>query len=103
MPVETPKAASTALAIENPPAPEPESRRKKDSKRKRKFPYRKVSDLEIEIAEYEDLVERLQTDLADSEIYRDAERVKDTMEAFEEAEQRLEELYAHWEEAVELN
>ncbi len=98
---------SKALKIENPPEPEPEpepkSRRKKESKRKRKFPYRKVSDLESEIAEYEDLVERLQADLADPDIYRDGDRVKETMEAFEDAQQHLEELYEHWEEAVELN
>ncbi len=101
LPVETPKAI--APKIENPPEPEPDSRRKKDTKRKRKFPYRKVSDLESEIAEYEELVERLQTDLSDPDIYRDGERVKETMEAFEDAQQHLEELYEHWEEAVELN
>jgi ATP-binding cassette, subfamily F, member 3 len=91
------------LHIENPPEPEPEIRRKKEPKRKRKFPYRKVADLELEIAEYEELVERLQADLADPNIYRDGERVKETMEAFEDAQERLEELYEHWEEAVELN
>jgi ATP-binding cassette subfamily F protein 3 len=101
MPAEVPK--SVTPKIENPPEPEPDSRRKKEPKRKRKFPYRKVSDLETEIAEYEELVERLQTDLSDPEIYRDGDRVKETMEAFEDAQQHLEELYEHWEEAVELN
>lgn len=101
VPVESPKA--TMPKIENPPEPELETRRKKEPKRKRKFPYRKVSDLEAEIAEYEELVERLQTDLSDPDIYRDGERVKETMEAFEDAQQHLEELYEHWEEAVELN
>jgi ATP-binding cassette subfamily F protein 3 len=74
LPAETPKAI--AAKIENPPEPEPDSRRKKEPKRKRKFPYRKVSDLETEIAEYEELVERLQTYISDPEIYRDGERVR---------------------------
>ena len=86
-----------------PEAPKSDGGKKKETKRKRKFPYRKVADLEAEIAEYEDLVERLQTDLADPEILRDGDRVKETMEAFEDAQQHLEELYEHWEEAVELN
>jgi ATP-binding cassette subfamily F protein 3 len=100
--VELPKPAAPPVA-EKSNGQEPAEKRKKDSKRKRKFPYRKVSELEGEISEYEDLVERLQTDLADPDIYRDGERVKETMAAFEDAQQHLEELYEHWEEAVELN
>ena len=73
------------------------------SKRKRKFPYRKVVDLEAEIAECEATVAQLETDLADPEVHRDGERIKAATEAFEETQNRLEELYAHWEEAVELN
>lgn len=87
-------------------APEPResnNRKQKEPKRKRKFPYRKVADLEAEIAEYEELVERLQSEMSDPDVLRDGERVKETMEAFEDAQQHLEELYEHWEEAVELN
>lgn len=87
----------------DPELKESNNRKSKDSKRKRKFPYRKVADLEAEISEYEELVERLQGDLGDPEVLRDGERVKDTMDAFEDAQQHLEELYEHWEEAVELN
>ena len=75
----------------------------KPTRRKRRFPYRKVDDLEAEIAENEELVEQLQKHLADPQIYRDGERVKETRQAFEETQARLDELYEHWEEAVELN
>jgi len=73
------------------------------ARRRRKFPYRKVADLEDEIAEQEDLKEQLQTALGNPELHRDGDRVKETMQACEQTEQRLEELYEHWEEAMELN
>ena len=41
--------------------------------------------------------------LATPDLYRDSERVKGTMRAFEETKTRLQQLYEHWEEAVELN
>ena len=41
--------------------------------------------------------------LASPDLYRDGERVKGTMRAFEETKVRLQQLYEHWEEAVELN
>ncbi|MFN0055572.1 MAG: ABC-F family ATP-binding cassette domain-containing protein [Planctomycetales bacterium] len=72
-------------------------------RRKRKFPYRKVSDLEAEITETEVRLHEVQTDLASPEIYRDGPRVKETKLELEELEKKLAELYEHWEEAVELN
>jgi len=75
----------------------------KPERRKRKFPYRKVTELEAEIAEHEELLEHLQANLADPELHRDGTRVKETKQAFEETTARLEELYEHWEEAVEMN
>lgn len=75
----------------------------KPARRKRKFPYRKVEELESEIATTEATVARLESALADGELYRDANKVRDTMQAFEEAKARLQHLYEHWEEAVELN
>ena len=41
--------------------------------------------------------------LASPELYRDGERVKKTTQAFEETKAKLQQLYEHWEEAVELN
>ena len=72
-------------------------------KRKRKFPYRKVEDLEKEVMEQEELVAELEARMVSPEIYRDANLVKETMTDFEDAKERLKTLYEHWEEAVELN
>src|SRR5213075_668205 len=72
-------------------------------KRKRKFPYRKVEELEKEVMEQEEMVAELEARLASPEIYRDAILVKETMTDFEDAKDRLKTLYEHWEEAVELN
>jgi ATP-binding cassette, subfamily F, member 3 len=72
-------------------------------KRKRKFPYRKIEELEEEIAATEMEIQELEQSLASPDLYRDGERVKQTTKAFEEAKTRLHQLYEHWEEAVELN
>jgi ATP-binding cassette subfamily F protein 3 len=80
-----------------------ESRETKPAKRKRKFPYRKVEELEAEIAEEESLVRELEESLASPDLYRDGAKVQETTEAFADAKTRLQQLYEHWEEAVELN
>jgi ATP-binding cassette subfamily F protein 3 len=72
-------------------------------KRKRKFPYRKVEELEAEIAKQEAHLRETEELLASPELYRDGERVKTTTRDFEETKQRLQQLYDQWEEAVELN
>ncbi len=72
-------------------------------KRKRKFPYRKVEELEAEIAATETEIQELEQLMASPDLYRDGERVKETTQAFEEAKEQLKHLYEHWEEAVELN
>jgi ATP-binding cassette subfamily F protein 3 len=72
-------------------------------KRKRKFPYRKVDDLEAEITVQETLVKDLEVKLASPDLYREGGRVHEIMQAFEDAKVILKELYEHWEEAVELN
>jgi ATP-binding cassette subfamily F protein 3 len=73
------------------------------AKRKRRFPYRKVAELEADIAAQEMRLREVEQLLASPELYRDGERVKETTRAFEETKGRLQELYEHWEEAVELN
>ena len=72
-------------------------------KRKRQFPYRKVEELEVDIAGTETEIQELEQQLVSPELYRDGERVKQTTKAFEEAKAHLQQLYEHWEEAVELN
>jgi ATP-binding cassette subfamily F protein 3 len=72
-------------------------------KRKRRFPYRKVEELEADIAAAEMRLREVETLLASPELYKDGERVKETTRAFEETKAQLQQLYEHWEEAVELN
>jgi ATP-binding cassette subfamily F protein 3 len=72
-------------------------------KRKRRFPYRKVEDLEAEIANEEAHLRETEALLASPDLYRDGERVKAATADFEQTKQRLARLYEHWEEAVELN
>ena len=75
----------------------------KPAKRKRQFPYRKVEDLEVDIAAAELEVQRLEEAMASPDLYRDGDKVKQTTKAFEEAKAYIALLYEHWEEAVELN
>jgi ATP-binding cassette subfamily F protein 3 len=89
-----PKPVPAATANHVPAAPR---------RRKRRFPFRKVEDLEAEIGTTEVRLRDLEQRLASPELYRDGERVKETMRAFEETKVRLQQLYEHWEEAVELS
>jgi ATP-binding cassette subfamily F protein 3 len=70
---------------------------------RRKFVYRKVEDLEVDIANCEAERERLEADLGDPAVHRDGERVKELKADYDANEARLEQLYKHWEEAMELN
>ena len=72
-------------------------------KRRRRFPYRKVAELEVEIAAEEAKIRDLESLMASPDLYRDGERVQATTHSFEEAKIRLAQLYERWEEAVELN
>ncbi len=72
-------------------------------KRKRKFPYRKVPEIEAEIAEREGRIEALHLALASPEVLRDGEKVKQAKAELETHELELPRLYEHWEEASELN
>jgi ATP-binding cassette subfamily F protein 3 len=94
------KRKSTPAEVETRPASSAPS---KPAKRKRKFPYRKVEDLEKDVMEQEELVAELEGRLASPDIYKDHSLVKETMQDFEDAKDRLKTLYEHWEEAVELN
>jgi ATP-binding cassette subfamily F protein 3 len=72
-------------------------------KRKRRFPYRKIEELEADIAGAETRLQELEKLLASSELYRDGNRVKETMRDFEDTKASLKQLYEQWEEAIELN
>lgn len=72
-------------------------------KRKRKFPYRKVADLEADILQAETGIEELMQRLSDPQVLRDGRLVKDVQQQLAEQEGRLAQLYEHYEEACELN
>ena len=79
---------------------------KKTSKKpakKRRFSYRKVSDLEDEIFIRETLVQEFQKELAQGETFRNGDRVKSIMAKIAEEQEALKTLYEHWNEATELN
>jgi ATP-binding cassette, subfamily F, member 3 len=72
-------------------------------KRRRQFPYRKLEDIEADIAAVETELAELEDRLASPDLYREGGKVTEVTQAFEETKERLQQLYAHWEEAVELN
>jgi ATP-binding cassette subfamily F protein 3 len=73
------------------------------AKRKRRFPYRKLEDLEADIATAEARQRELEQLLASPDLYRDGDKVKQTTRDFQEIKTQLQQLYEHWEEAVELS
>lgn len=96
-------AAKEPVEKEAPPSNHVAAANATPKKRKRRFPYRKVEDLEADIAREETALRELEALLASPDLYRDGERVKSTTKSFEEAKARLQQLYEHWEEALELN
>jgi ATP-binding cassette subfamily F protein 3 len=72
-------------------------------KRKRQFPYRKAKDLEADIATLEEQILDLEEQLTLPEVYKDGIRVREVMQDLDDAKTKLPQLYAHWEEALELN
>ncbi len=75
----------------------------KSSKRKRKYPYRKVPELEQDIAAAESLIEQLHQQMLDPDFLRDGRKMKQLQQDLTAQEQRLLQLYEHYEEACELN
>jgi ATP-binding cassette subfamily F protein 3 len=71
--------------------------------RKRRFPFRKLAELEDDIAAREMTLYRLQCELAEPRVLRDGQRVREIKVQLETEQSTLKELYEHWEEAAELN
>ena len=76
---------------------------KKSSRPKRRFPYRKLADMEDEIFGRETCIEQLQQELAQGETHRDGQRVRRINAEIAQHQETLVTLYEHWEEATELN
>jgi ATP-binding cassette subfamily F protein 3 len=72
-------------------------------RRKRKFPYRKVAEIEAEIAQRENRIDQLHQLFAAEEVHRDGATIKQLKSELEEHQSALPRLYEHWEEASELN
>jgi ATP-binding cassette subfamily F protein 3 len=72
-------------------------------RQRRRFPYRKVADLEQEIMAEETRVEELHAALAEPDTHRNGQRVRQIKAEIAAAQEALKVLYEHWEEAVELN
>jgi ATP-binding cassette subfamily F protein 3 len=70
---------------------------------RRRFPFRKVRDLEDEILGRETCIEKLQRELAEPSVVRDGERVRQIKAQIEEEQAIVKKLYEHWDEATELN
>ena len=92
------RAAAEAPATPSFPTPKKESRRPK-----RKFPYRKVDDIESDIADRERRIQEGEALLVSPEVYKDGRRVKDVQGQLAALREELARLYEHWEEAAELN
>ncbi len=75
----------------------------KSAQRKRRFPYRKVEDLEAEIFLRESRVEEFNSELALPETHRNGKFVRKLKAEMAAEEAALRTLYEHWEEATELN
>ncbi len=77
--------------------------RSNEKKRPRRFPYRKVADLEEEIFQREAALEDLHRRLACGETHRDADQVRQINAEIASQRETLATLYEHWDEATELN
>ncbi|GIW98416.1 MAG: ABC transporter [Pirellulaceae bacterium] len=94
-------ASTSATPVDGTAAAHREQKRRQ--RRRRKYPYRKVEDLEQEIVEVESQIETRQAEMLLPEVLRDGLRMKAIHEQIQALESRLEQLYEHYEEAVELN
>ncbi|MGL6227151.1 MAG: ribosomal protection-like ABC-F family protein [Thermoguttaceae bacterium] len=72
-------------------------------KKQRQFAFRKISDIEEEIFARETRILSLNEDLLQPPIVRDGNRLKEIHEEISGEQEKLAQLYAHWEEASELN
>jgi ATP-binding cassette subfamily F protein 3 len=72
-------------------------------KRKRRFPYRKPHEIEREIAEAEAEMIEIEGLLAQSATWRNADTAIATQRRHGDVKSQLEQLYLHWEEALEFN
>lgn len=71
--------------------------------KKRKFSYRKTHEIEDEIFARESRILSLNEDLLQPQIIRNGDRVKEIHQEIAAEQEKLAQLYEHWEESSELN
>ncbi len=96
-------AAEKAPARSAPPAPPASKLADRNGGSKKKFPYRKAADLEHEIGQVEIELAEVEDLLGQPATYRDAFKAVQTQDRHRDLKTRLEALYPHWEHAVESN
>lgn len=97
------KARATATRPTAAPSRKHRSENGGEGKRKRRFPWRKVEQIETDIAACETRIEELHFALADPNTFRDPGALRSVKSELDDQNLRLQELYEHWEEATELN
>jgi len=71
--------------------------------RRRRFPYRKVVDIEAEIHEREARLEAIYSSLSSLEVARDGVQVRRLRAEIDAQKDAISRLYEHWEESAEMN
>jgi len=71
------------------------------TKKKWKYPFKKVEEIEAGISVTEDRIEELEAELVNPEVYKDGLKVKAVQVELDGQKERLAELYEHWEEMME--
>lgn len=95
--------AAAAATKSSKPTGKPEAASKTGDKPKRKYPFRKVSDIEADIAAREGNIAELETQLLRPEIYKDGRKAHELNQSLARLKAELEQLFDHWSEAVEMN
>jgi ATP-binding cassette subfamily F protein 3 len=99
------KDASVAKAEKSAKTEKPSKteKSKKEPAKKRRFPFRKVCDIEDEIFRRETCLEEMQKELLEPSVLRDGNRVREIKQRMDEEQEAIKTLYEHWEEASEMN
>ncbi len=95
------KPAAKSAATADKPKPAPASRQAE--RPKRKFPYRKAAEIEREIGELEREVNEIEDLLGQPATWRDPVKAVGTQDRHIQLKSKLEQLYQHWETALEAN
>lgn len=80
---------------------EKEKRKKRLIQESEKQLKARIQQTENDIAVTEELIEALETQMGDPDVYRDGERAAQVAHQHEDAQKRLEELYEEWEELTD--